>query len=103
MLGRNEGMIVNVRLFGILAILAGERMVAFEMESGATLGDVITGLGKRFGREFVDRIFRIPGEMHSYCQVFVNDAQVNDLDVELKCNGSPAEVGIILLMASEGG
>jgi len=96
-------MVVNVRLFGILAILAGERMVAFEMESGATLGDVITGLGKRFGREFVDRIFRIPGEMHSYCQVFVNDAQVNDLDVELKCNGSPAEVGIILLMASEGG
>ena len=96
-------MVVNVRLFGILAILAGERMVAFELESGATVGDVIAELGNRFGREFVDRIFRIPGEMHSYCQVFVNDAQVNDLDMELKTNGSPAEVGIILLMASEGG
>ncbi len=96
-------MIVNVRLFGILAILARERMVAFEMESGAILGDVITELGKRFGKEFVDRIFRVPGEMHSYCQVFVNDAQVNGLETKLKSNGSPAEVGIILLMASEGG
>ena len=96
-------MIVNVRLFGILAILARERMVAFEMESGAILGDVITELGKRFGKEFVDRIFRVPGEMHSYCQVFVNDAQVNGLETKLKSNGSPAEVGIIHLMASEGG
>ena len=96
-------MVVNVRLFGILAILAGERMVAFEMESGATVGDVLAELEKRFGREFVDRIFRVPGEMHSYCQVFVNDAQVNGLETKLKSNGSPAEVGIILLMASEGG
>jgi len=96
-------MIVNVRLFGILGILANQRLVAFEMESGAILGDVITELGKRLGKEFVNRIFRVPGELHSYCQVFVNNAQVNDLDMELKSNGAPAEVGIILLMASEGG
>jgi len=94
---------VNVRLFGILAILAKERAVALEMAEGATLGNVLAELAERFGPEFADHIFRIPGEMHSYCGVFVNNAQVNDLNKELRANGSAPEVGMILLMASEGG
>lgn len=96
-------MVVNVRLFGMLGILANERLVALHMAERATLGDVLTELGKRFGREFMERIFRVPGEMHSYCQVFVNNSPVDDLDKELETNGSVAEVGMILLMASEGG
>lgn len=96
-------MLVKVRLFGILSLLANERLVALDMAEGATLGDVLTELGRRFGREFTDRILRVPGEMHSYCQVFVNNAQVDDLDTELKVSGSAAEVGMILLMASDGG
>jgi len=96
-------MVVNVRLFGMLGILAKQRSVAFHMAEGATLGDVVAELGKRFGREFIDRILRVPGEMHSYCQVFVNDAPVDDLKRELEAKGSAAEVGMILLMASEGG
>lgn len=94
-------MTVNVRFFGILAVLAKERSVALDMADGATLGDVLTELGRRFGRGFIDQILRVPGEMHSYCQVFVNNMQVDDLNEEL--NGSQAEVGMILLMASEGG
>ena len=94
---------VNVRLFGILAILAKERSVALQMAERATLGDVLTELGKRFGGEFADHIFRVEGEMHSYCGIFVNDAMVNDLNEELRANGPAAEVGMILLMASEGG
>ena len=96
-------MMVNVRLFGMLGILAKERSVALHMAERATLGDVLAELGKRFGREFMDRILRVPGEMHSYCRVFVNDMPVDDLGTELEANGSVAEVGMILLMASEGG
>lgn len=96
-------MMVNVRLFGILGIMARERLVALHMAERATLGDVLTELGRRFGREFADQILRVPGEMHSYCQVFVNNAQVDDLKQELQANGPAAEVGMILLMASEGG
>jgi len=95
--------LVNVRLFGILGLLGNERLVTLPMAEGATLGDVLTELGKRFGREFMERIFRVPGEMHSYCQVFVNNDQVDDLNKELEVNGSAAEVGMILLMASDGG
>jgi len=96
-------MIVNVRLFGILGKLANKRLVALLMPESATLGDVLAELGKRFGQEFVDRVLRAPRELHAYCQVFVNDNQVDDLETRLKANGSAAEVGIILLMASEGG
>lgn len=96
-------MVVNVRLFGMLGILFKERSVALQMTERATLGDVLTELGKRFGREFMERVFRVPGEMHSYCQVFVNNNEVDDLDKELETNGSVTEVGMILLMASEGG
>ena len=100
---RDKIVLVKVRLFGILSLLANERLVALDMAEGATLGDVLTKLGGRFGREFTDRILRVLGEMHSYCQVFVNNTQVSDLDMELKANGSAAEVGMILLMASDGG
>lgn len=96
-------MLVNVRLFGILSLLANERLVTLDMAEGATLGDVLMELGRRFGRDFADRILRAPGEMHSYCQVFVNNTQVDDLDTEVKASGSAAEVGMILLMASDGG
>ncbi len=73
------------------------------MADGATLGDVLVELGGRFGREFTDRLLRVPGEMHSYCQVFVNNTQVSDLGMELRADGSAAEVDMILLMASDGG
>ena len=96
-------MVVNVRLFGMLGILAKERSVALHMAERVTLGDVLAELGKRFGQGFTDQILRVPGEMHSYCQVFVNDTPVDNLEKELETNGSAAEVGMILLMASEGG
>ena len=100
---RDNTVLVKVRLFGILGLLASEHLVALDMAEGATLGDVLAELGGRFGREFTDRLLRVPGEMHSYCQVFVNDTKVSDLDMELKANGSAAEVEMILLMASDGG
>ncbi len=100
---RDKTVLVSVRLFGILGILGNERLVTLPMAEGATLGDVLVELGKRFGREFMERIFRVPGEMHSYCRVFVNNDQVDDLNKELVVNGSAAEVGMILLLASDGG
>lgn len=96
-------MVVNVRFFGLLAAMAGERRVTLSLPEGSTLGDVVAELGKRFGQNFLDSIVRAPGEMHSYCQAFVNDTQVDDLAAGLEAGGPAAEVGLILLMASEGG
>ena len=95
--------IVKVQLFGILGAMTRERLVVLNLSQGSTLGDVLMELGRRFGEGFHDRIFRAPGELFSYCRIFLNDIQVDDLTMKIEAKGPEAEVGIILLMASEGG
>jgi hypothetical protein len=94
---------VTVRLFGILAVLTHERLIHFLLPNRATVADVIGELGKRFGGNFLDRVLRVPGELHSYCSLFVNGRQVDDLSLEIAPDGTAAEIGVILFMASEGG
>ena len=94
---------VTVRLFGILAALARQRLVVFHLSAGANVGDVLAELGNRFGRDFFERIVRRPGELQSCCALFVNNEQVDDLNTEIKSSGTATEIGVILFMASEGG
>jgi hypothetical protein len=94
---------VTVRLFGILALLTHERVIHFLLPERATVGDVIAELGKRFGDDFLDRVLRVPGELHSYCSFFVNGEQVDDLNLEIAPDGAATDIGVILFMASEGG
>lgn len=94
---------VTVRLFGILAVLTHERVIQFNLPKGSTVGQVISELGKRFGGDFLDRVLRVPGELHSYCSLFVNGEQADDLNTEIGADGTAAEIGVILFMASEGG
>jgi molybdopterin converting factor small subunit len=94
---------VTVRLFGILALLTRERLVELTLSKGCTAGDVLSELGNRFGAEFLARILRVPGELRTYCALFVNGKQVDDLNTEIAADHAPAEVGVILFMASEGG
>lgn len=97
------GMPVTVRLFGILAVLTHERLVELTVPNRSTVGDVLSELEKRFGADFLARILRVPGELRSYCALFVNGEQVDDLNTEVAADGAPAEIGVILFMASEGG
>jgi hypothetical protein len=94
---------VNVRLFGILALLTRQRLVEMTLARGATAGDVLGELGKRFGPDFLARLLRVPGELRSHCAFFANGEQVNDLNTEVACGCGPAEITVILFMASEGG
>jgi hypothetical protein len=94
---------VTVRLFGILALLTHERSIHFLLPERATVGDVIAELGKRFGADFLDRVLRVPGELHSYCALFANGEQVADLNREIAPDGAAADIAVILFMASEGG
>ena len=94
---------VTVRLFGILAALARERLVIFQLSAGSKVSDVLAELGNRFGRDFFERIVRRPGELQSCCALFVNGEQVDDLNTEIKTTDVTTEIGVILFMASEGG
>jgi hypothetical protein len=97
------GVPVTVRLFGILALLTQERIIEFHLPRGSAVVDVISELGKRFGGDFLARILRAPGELHSYCALFVNGGQLEDLNMEIGADGAAAEISVILFMASEGG
>lgn len=94
---------VTVRLFGILALLTRQRLIDMTLAKGATAGDVLGELGRRFGPDFLARIVRVPGELRSHCAFFANGEQVNDLNTEVAREGGPAEIAVILFMASEGG
>ena len=94
---------VTVRLFGILALLARERLIELTLFRGCTAGDVLTELGKRFGADFLARILRVPGELRTYCALFVNGKQVDNLNTQIAADDAVADVAVILFMASEGG
>lgn len=94
---------VTVRLFGILALLARQRLVELTLFRGCTAGDVLSELGERFGADFLARLLRVPGELRTYCALFVNGTQVDDLNAKIAADCARAEVGVILFMASEGG
>jgi hypothetical protein len=94
---------VTVRLFGMLALLTRERVIHLVLPERATIADVIGELGKRFGRDFVERVLRAPGELYSYCSLFLNGEQVDDLSLKIAPDGAATEIGVILFMASEGG
>jgi hypothetical protein len=98
-----DGVPVTVTLFGMLSVLAHQRLVQFYLPRGSTLADVIDELGRRFGGDFLGRILRVPGEFQSYCSLFVNGEPVEDLGMEIKPSGATAQIGVILFMASEGG
>ncbi|MBI2370300.1 MAG: MoaD/ThiS family protein [Deltaproteobacteria bacterium] len=100
---RDEMLAVAVRLFGMLGALAGEWQVALRLPKGATVADVIARLGDRFGPSFLDRVLRVPGELHTYARVFVNDEQVDDLSTVIEVQEPSTEVSLLLLPASQGG
>jgi molybdopterin converting factor small subunit len=97
------GVPVTVRLFGILALLTHERLVELTLAKSSTAGDVLRELGKRFGADFLARILRVPGELSTYCALFVNGEQVDDLNTKIAADRAAAEIAVILFMASEGG
>jgi len=95
------GVRVAVRLLGILVLLTRERSVELTLPKGATAGDVLSELGKRFGGDFLARILRVPGELRSYCALFINGEQVADLNTGVAADRATAEVAVTLFMGSE--
>jgi hypothetical protein len=41
--------------------------------------------------------------LYSYCSLFLNGEQVDDLSLKIAPDGAATEIGVILFMASEGG
>lgn len=93
---------VRVWPFGILAGSGVQRPILLGLGGGFTLRDVIDGLERRFGAEFLDGMLDEKGELISHCRVFVDGRMIESLAQPVP-SGARADVEIILLVATEGG
>ena len=94
---------VKVWLYGSLARILEERPVEVKLPEGFSVGDVMTELGRRYGKEFLDRVVAPDGHKLSHCRVYVDGLPADEVDTPVHAGSSPAVVEMILLTAIEGG
>ena len=94
---------VKVWLYGSLARGREERPAEVMLPPGFSVGDVMTELGQRYGKDLLDRLVGPDGRKFSHCRVFVDGLPADDTDSPVHAGSSPAMVEIILLTAIEGG
>jgi molybdopterin converting factor small subunit len=94
--------VVPVKFLGLLQHLAGCRKVAVEVDTKATVGDLLASLAALYGPEFTTAVFRAPGEVHTHLRVFLNeqDAQVTD---RIAADGEAPQVAVLVVPGFEGG
>ena len=77
---------VKVLLVAMFREIAGRREILEEVGSGITLGDLLTTLAKRYGRDFNEIIDSKTGQISLETWVMVNGKSVRRTDIELKDN-----------------
>jgi molybdopterin converting factor small subunit len=99
--GLSAAIPVRVWLFGWISRMTATREATFELPVGATVADVLTALGQRFGETMRDELMRTRKEKSSACRISLNGRLVHDLDAPLGTQAAVVE--IIVLSAYEGG
>ena len=80
-------MIVTVRFFTTLRELAREREEEIELESAVTVGDLMSILSEKYGRQFTDYLYDKRGNVRSYLMFLVNGKSITafqGLETELR-------------------
>ena len=77
---------VKVLLAATFREIAGQREILEEVGSGITLGDLLTTLAKRYGRDFDGIVDSRTGEISLETWVMVNGKSVRRTDIELREN-----------------
>ena len=77
---------VKVLLAATFREIAGQREILEEVGSGITLGDVLTTLAGKYGRDFNEIIDSKTGQISLETWVMVNGKSVRRTDIELREN-----------------
>ena len=72
-------MIVTVRFFTTLRELARKREEEVELESAVTVGDLMSILSEKHGRQFTDYLYDQKGNVRSYLMFLVNGKSITTL------------------------
>ena len=77
---------VKVLLAATFREIAEQRELLEETGSGITLGDILTTLAERYGRDFNEIIDSKTGQISLEAWVMVNGKSVRRTDIELRAN-----------------
>lgn len=94
--------VVSVRFLGALARLAGRRETSLAVDADATVADLLRTLGRAYGREFSDAVFRVPGELQTHVRVFLDEREATPSD-RVVSGESAREIALLVIPGFEGG
>ncbi len=78
---------VKIRFFTTLREITGKREDTADLADGMTVGDLLSFLSTRYGRELADYLYEENTRLHNYLQILVNGNSITalqDLKTELK-------------------
>jgi molybdopterin converting factor small subunit len=94
---------VEVRFYGFVRDVIGNRALSLEMPAGSTLRDLLRESVKQSSERLRDRLFTNAGDLEANVQIFVGPEQSASLE-EIVPNGrESSEVEIFVLAATAGG
>jgi len=101
---------VQVRMFGMVSAMTGERELTLHLPVGAVVSDVIVALVERYKATLFEdvmsaaqNVMSAAQKKTSHCRISVDGRLVRDLMAPLRTEGGNTTVEIILLTAFEGG
>jgi hypothetical protein len=94
---------VRILMFGMICQVTGERQTTLRLPQDATVRDVVSALGERYGDAFLGLVMRTASRKASHSAIAVDGHIVRDLDQPLAPAGTAVTVEIILLPGLEGG
>ena len=101
--GAGAAVAVQVWLFGYLADAIAERPLTLDLRTPFCVDDVIAGLGRRCGSEFLSKLTTSGRDPVRYCRVYVEGEEIEDTAAPVRVRGERARMEMILLTAAEGG
>lgn len=95
--------IVQVWIYGALAMSVGERPVAMHFSDGFSPSDVLAELSRRYGATFANQVMEPDGGKSRHCRMFVDGWAVEESEAPIHVRNPSTVVEIILLNSIEGG
>jgi hypothetical protein len=93
---------VRILMFGMICQVTAERQTTLRLPQDATVRDVVSALGDRYGAAFLGLVMRTASRKASHSAIAVDGHIVRDLDQPVAPAGTAATVEIILLTGHEG-
>jgi molybdopterin synthase sulfur carrier subunit len=78
---------VEVRFFTSLREITGKKKELVQLQNATTVEELLTGLSKKYGKEFIEYLYNEEEKVHTYLSILVNGKSTNvlqGLDTELK-------------------